>query len=143
MVVHWGDVSLGLPNPPQLEKKLRKPCSFGWSGVVCFVSAAKIVNGLDEVSACFFSAVKAVNGLGEVSANSKGFFFGVVSSTLLELANAIDGVDVPSGWVLLSVVLELELTVVVFVAPFLFFFRFGGSLALGEGVVSLTVSLGE
>ena len=84
-----------------------------------------------------------MNGLGEVLINSKGFFLGILSSTLLGLANTIDGVDVPSGWVLLAAVLELELTVVVFVAPFLFFFRFGGSLALGEGVVSLTVSLGE
>ena len=117
MVVHWGDVSLGLPNPPQLEKKLRKPCSFGWSGVGCFCAVAYVLKGLGEGLACFFSAVKAVNGLGEVSANSKGFFFGVVSSTLLELANAIDGVDVPSGWVLLAAVLELELADAVVVVP--------------------------
>ena len=107
-----------LPNPPQFENKLRKPCSFGWSGVGCFCAAAYVLKGLGEGLACFFLAVKAVNGLGEFLANSKGFFLGVLSSALLELANAIDGVDVPSVWVLLAAVLELELSVVVFVAPF-------------------------
>ena len=101
------------------------------------------MKGLGEVLACFFSAVKAVNGLGEVLSNSNGFFLEVLSSTLLGLVNAIDGVDVPSDWVRFTAVLELELTVVVVVAPLLFFFQFGGSLALGERVVSLTVSLGE
>ena len=86
--------------------------------------------------------------MGKGSTDSNGFL-GVLS-TELKLANANDGVDVPSDWILLAAVLELELAdavVVVCLSPFLllldYFFRVAGSLALGEGEVSLMVSLEE
>ena len=97
------DVGLGQPNRPKLEKKLHRPCSFGWSGLVCFVAAAK-----------------AVKGLGIASADMNGFM-GVLL-TVLELANAHDGIDVPSDWVLLVAVLELGLAVDVVVVPLSSFF---------------------